>query len=242
VSKKVQRQVGTSLLQAERRLRGWSQAYVAEQIGCTELTVLRWEGGKSKPGPYHRKQLCALLGKSEQALGLVSGDQWISSYEELHKRIDDPLLPLPEVTGLVGRDALLESLKLRLCQGTSVTVLGGLPGVGKTALAVALAHDPALREHFRDGILWAGLGPTPNSAGLLSRFGFDITFHDLRHTGATLLLEGGVPANVVQQRLGHTDIATTLRTYAHVTKRMKDQSAATLQNLFAEKNSASEAI
>lgn len=71
----------------------------------------------------------------------------------------------------------------------------------------------------------------------------DLTFHDLRHTGATLLLEAGVPANVVQERLGHADIAVTLRTYAHVTKKMKDQSANTLQNLFAEgKNADSEAM
>lgn len=60
VSKKIHRQAETSLLQVERRLRGWSQASVAEQIGCTELTVQRWESGKFRPGLYYRKQLCAL--------------------------------------------------------------------------------------------------------------------------------------------------------------------------------------
>jgi integrase len=77
----------------------------------------------------------------------------------------------------------------------------------------------------------------------VSQRGFNITFHDLRHTGATLLLEAGVPANVVQERLGHADIATTLRTYAHVTKRMKDQSTGTLDSLFSGKqNTNFEAI
>ena len=43
-----------------------------------------------------------------------------------------------------------------------------------------------------------------------------ITFHGLRHTSATLLLIDGEPVHVVSARLGHQDITTTLRTYAHV--------------------------
>jgi integrase len=43
-----------------------------------------------------------------------------------------------------------------------------------------------------------------------------ITFHGLRHTCATLLLQGGEPVHVVAQRLGHADVKETLNTYAHV--------------------------
>lgn len=43
-----------------------------------------------------------------------------------------------------------------------------------------------------------------------------IHFHDLRHTYATLALLNGVPVKVVSETLGHKDIATALRTYAHV--------------------------
>ena len=46
----------------------------------------------------------------------------------------------------------------------------GLPGVGKTTLAVALAHHPRILTHFRDGILWAGLGPTPDVMSLLGNW------------------------------------------------------------------------
>jgi tetratricopeptide (TPR) repeat protein len=53
----------------------------------------------------------------------------------------------------------------------ALTALNGLPGVGKTALSITLAHDPELRDHFSDGVLWAGLGPNPNMPGLLSRWG-----------------------------------------------------------------------
>lgn len=41
-------------------------------------------------------------------------------------------------------------------------------------------------------------------------------FHNLRHTYATLALKHGIPIRTVSDVLGHKDIATTLRTYAHV--------------------------
>lgn len=52
---------------------------------------------------------------------------------------------------------------------------------------------------------------------LLARAGLpNIRFHDLRHSHATLLLERGVNAKVVQDRLGHENVKTTLDLYAHV--------------------------
>lgn len=43
-----------------------------------------------------------------------------------------------------------------------------------------------------------------------------IRFHDLRHTCATLMLEDGINPRVVQEILGHADVAITLRIYSHV--------------------------
>jgi integrase len=55
-----------------------------------------------------------------------------------------------------------------------------------------------------------------------------IRFHDLRHTSATLLLEAGVNPKVVQERLGHANIAITLDLYSHVSPHMQDDAAARL--------------
>ena len=61
-----------------------------------------------------------------------------------------------------------------------------------------------------------------------------IRFHDLRHTAATLLLKEGIPVKVVSESLGHSDVAITLRIYAHVLPDMQAQATAALERVFGE--------
>lgn len=64
-----------------------------------------------------------------------------------------------------------------------------------------------------------------------------IRFHDLRHTSATLLINKGVHAKVIQERLGHSTIGTTMNVYGHVLEQA-DQTAAThFESLFSKKTS-----
>jgi len=49
-----------------------------------------------------------------------------------------------------------------------------------------------------------------------------ITTHGFRHTHCSILLEAGVGLKEVQDRLGHTDIKTTMNIYAHVSQQAKD--------------------
>lgn len=160
-----------------RNDREWSQQYVAERIGTTHINVSRWERGITKPSPYFRRKLCLLFGKSEQDLDLEPVPKATTSepatpipvpYQPLY----DPAIPLQPAIPLIGRGDELIQFKRRLCTGGSValTALNGLPGVGKTALSIELAHDRDIRAHFRDGVLWAALGPTPNIPGVLSRW------------------------------------------------------------------------
>lgn len=51
-----------------------------------------------------------------------------------------------------------------------------------------------------------------------------IRFHDLRHAHATLLIQKNVNPKIVSDRLGHSNITTTLNIYAHTLKEM-DQEA-----------------
>lgn len=61
---------------------------------------------------------------------------------------------------IVGRDAQLATLKQQLLtrRNSAIFALKGMPGAGKTALALALAHDPDVLQHFSEGVLWAGVG------------------------------------------------------------------------------------
>lgn len=56
---------------------------------------------------------------------------------------------------------------------------------------------------------------------LVSRKIPQIRFHDLRHTHATLLRKLKVDAKVISERLGHADVAFTLKTYTHVNTEMQ---------------------
>ncbi|HUH52828.1 MAG TPA: tyrosine-type recombinase/integrase [Microbacteriaceae bacterium] len=48
-----------------------------------------------------------------------------------------------------------------------------------------------------------------------------VNLKGLRHTHATILLEQGVSPKVIQERLGHTTITTTMNVYSHVTPTMQ---------------------
>lgn len=50
-------------------------------------------------------------------------------------------------------------------------------------------------------------------------------FHDLRHSCASLLLVQGVPARVVMETLGHSNISITMDTYTHVLPELQSQAA-----------------
>ena len=171
-------------LKVARELRGWSQKYVAEQIGADHYYLSRWERGMTVPSPYYRQKLCELFGKNARDLGLLREETGQERAKEQGEDLDatvtaarlhDPAIPPPfaNTYKLIGRDDLLQRLKQRLFdhKRVALSALNGIPGVGKTSLALALVHDDEVIEHFRDGILWSGLGPEPNILSLLSHWG-----------------------------------------------------------------------
>ncbi|APC65606.1 site-specific integrase [Salimicrobium jeotgali] len=53
----------------------------------------------------------------------------------------------------------------------------------------------------------------------------NLTPHSFRHTHTSLLIEAGVGIKEIQQRLGHTDVDTTMNIYAHMTKEMEEKAS-----------------
>lgn len=178
-------------LRWERQRRGWSRAYIADQIGVADpKTIGRWERGDAFPSAYFLQRLCELFALPAEALGLCQCEsqsqpiiipplplntEILLEEPELLPAFSccDPALPPAHCEGLVGRAQLVAQLKARLCAGIApaVVALSGLPGVGKSALASCLADDKDLRHIFRDGILWANLGPHADVLSELKRWG-----------------------------------------------------------------------
>lgn len=177
-------------LRAERIARNWSQRDVAEHLGVTVVTISRWERGIHAPGPYFRLRLCTLFNKDVVALGLLSSDL-INTYNVLQDNrlfLCDSIIPSPEAEQppLVGRVDALRQIVAQFCTlRKTVYAVVGIPGVGKTSLAVALAYHPHIRQHFPDGVLWAGLGSACQMNETLGRWsillGLDLSeFHALK--------------------------------------------------------------
>ncbi|GHO50805.1 tetratricopeptide repeat protein [Ktedonospora formicarum] len=181
-----------------RRARALSQQDVAERLGTTHVNVSRWERGITTPSPYFCRKLCRLFGKTSQELELVRAsfpvtDANESPPEDHVVRADhvptmpstfptrepdvqaaiDPVIPAASGAQLVGREEVLARIRNMVCTGHQgeMIALHGLPGIGKTSLAQALAHVHTIRARFCDGILWAALGPHPDMTGLLNRWG-----------------------------------------------------------------------
>ncbi len=77
------------------------------------------------------------------------------------------LAPAIPPQGVFGREEALQKiidiLKLDDDKTRDIVpaVLLGMGGIGKTTLASAVAHNQKVQQAFRDGVLWATLGPNP---------------------------------------------------------------------------------
>jgi integrase len=78
---------------------------------------------------------------------------------------------------------------------------------GTGPMVSAPSGGPIRRTNFRRRI-WL--------PAVRASVGEPCTFHDLRHTHAALLIVQGEHPKVIQERLGHASIKTTLDTYGHL--------------------------
>ncbi|MVX63136.1 tyrosine-type recombinase/integrase [Clostridium chromiireducens] len=61
-----------------------------------------------------------------------------------------------------------------------------------------------------------------------------IQFTKKRHTNATQLLGEGTDYKVIQSRLGHSDISTTLNIYFHATMEMQKSASKKISSLLSQ--------
>ncbi|HET6506028.1 MAG TPA: site-specific integrase [Baekduia sp.] len=98
----------------------------------------------------------------------------------------------------------IASLTARAINGAGPHPIGPDAMVFHTVTGKAVRHTAFMRS------VW----PTARMALPVEKR--KLRFHDLRHTCATLLIAAGAHAKLVQERLGHANITTTLNLYGHV--------------------------
>jgi integrase len=73
-------------------------------------------------------------------------------------------------------------------------------------------------------------------AKVIKRAGLkNIRMHDLRHTHASLMLKQGIHPKIVQERLGHATISTTLDIYSHTVPGLQAAAAAGFDSILRPK-------
>lgn len=109
----------------------------------------------------------------------------------------------------------------------------------RSALIFATENGTALwPQHFRSRV-WHPAVIKANSAADCARLGLapiskSPRVHDLRHTHASWLINAGVPLPVIQQRLGHENITTTVGTYGHIMPDAQVQVVAAVNRLMLD--------
>jgi integrase len=149
-----------------------------------------------------------------------------------------------EIVGLRWQDVDLEAARLSVTR--ALVVVSGYrveesePKTARGRRNIAL--DPATVEALRERWLavpgehvFPDVHPDALSAAFerhaknahLPR----ISFHDLRHTYATMALQAGIHPKVVSERLGHASVAFTLDTYSHAVPALQESAASLVANL-----------
>lgn len=70
----------------------------------------------------------------------------------------------------------------------------------------------------------------------IDRAKLNIRFHDLRHTHASILLSQGVNMKEIQERLGHSNLSTTMNIYLHSAPNMQEEAVKRFDEAFRTPN------
>ena len=86
-------------------------------------------------------------------------------------------------------------------------------------------HQPCFTEEVTNSYLYLNF-MNANLKRICKKHEFkEIKVHGFRHTHCSLLFESGITIQEVQERLGHSDLKTTMSIYAHVTEKQRDKMA-----------------
>lgn len=168
---------------------GHTQAVLAASAGCSLVTLRKIEADERRPSAQVAARLAACLNLPAAlhtsfvacARGALAADRLPPP-----ETLDDERPPLPaSPTALIGRDVDVAVCAGLLAEGTRLLTIIGPPGIGKTRLALALAH--ALAPGYRDDALFVPLAPLSDPALVAGALALAL---GVRENGRQPLVEG----------------------------------------------------
>ena len=130
-------------------------------------------------------------------------------------------------TAKARRQIDLTSLAVEALQRHRILQLKALYEAGENWMETDFVSTNARGNYVDpDNMQHRSFGPLLRRAGIPK-----IKFHDLRHTAATLLLALDTRPKVVQELLGHSQIAVTMDVYSHVLPTMQREAMDGLDKL-----------
>jgi predicted ATPase/DNA-binding XRE family transcriptional regulator len=137
------------LVRRRRKALDLTQAALARQVGCAEITIRKIEADEIRPSQQLLARLAGTLGiEADEHAAFVAAGRGT-----LPERINN--LPAPP-NALIGREAELAAALARLRDdGVRLLTLTGPGGAGKTRLGLQIAHE--LADTFGDGVCFVPL-------------------------------------------------------------------------------------
>ena len=134
----------------------------------------------------------------------IKGEKWIETPPKTPASVRRIQMPTPLIDALNEHEA-----RQKKAEGwdPSLFICGGPAPIPDTVLEKA-------NERWRE------------RAGLPH-----ITIHEFRHSHASLLCNAGINIKEIARRLGHADVETTLKTYAHLYPKEEERAVAVLNNI-----------
>lgn len=149
------------------------------------------------------------------------GDKVLHVEQQLQQLIGRPLFLKEPKRGSVRDvplpDELLDVLSWHMLEFPPKTLLTGVRGEDEPLLFTTDGGVPIRRTKFAE--VWG-------SARRAAKLPVTVTFHDLRHYYASLLIAKGHDVKAVQARLGHKTAQETLETYGHLWPDTEDRTRA----------------
>src|SRR5262249_16012384 len=148
-------------LRARRRALNLTQDDLARQVGCSVVTIRKLEADERRPSRQIAERLAdGLMVAASQRAAVITLARSEPYLDTAPPEAREPPLRVPErpptnliapLTRLVGRKQDLAAVRNALLRSEArLLTLIGPPGIGKTRLSIAVAHD--VQAAFADGV------------------------------------------------------------------------------------------